>query len=103
MSVVKTRRKSDIDPILAVVVVALLLIGTIVIYSASAMWAESRFSGDAFFFKRQLVWLTLSLLTIYLVSRFDYHRYQRLAWLLLLPTIGLLVLVLFTQPMARID
>ena len=98
MGIVRERRKQDIDTPLAAIVALLLLIGTIVIYSASAMWAETRFSGDAFFFKRQLLWLILSVAVIFLMSKVDYHKYQQLAWLLLLLSILLLVAVLFTRP-----
>lgn len=98
MGVVRTRKNRDIDRPMVATVALLLLTGTVMVYSASAMLAASRFSGDAFFLKRQLIWLMISILVTYLLSKFDYHRFQRLAWLVLLPAIFLLVLVLFTTP-----
>jgi cell division protein FtsW len=76
----------------------MLLIGTIMVYSASAMLAASKFSGDAFFLKRQLLWLAISALTVFVLSRFDYHNLQRLAWFLLAVSLILLTVVLFTEP-----
>jgi cell division protein FtsW len=94
------QKKQDVDALLAGVVAVLLLGGAIVIYSASAMLADAKFSGNAFFFWRQLLWLVISVCVTYLFSRFDYHRWERLAWPLMLISLGLLVLVLFSQPIS---
>lgn len=81
-------------------VALLLLIGAVMVYSASAMLAASKFSGDAFFLKRQLLWLSMGVIVCFLLSKIDYHRYQQLSWVLLIPSLGLLVLVLMTEPIS---
>jgi len=91
------KRKKDFDKVLLAAVGFLILVGIIMIYSASAMRAIIDASDDAFFFKRQIVWLTIGLLAIYLISHIDYHRYQKYAWSIILLSLGLLVVVLFME------
>lgn len=85
------------DRAIVVVVGLMLLMGTVMVYSASAMLAESRYSGDAFFFKRQLIWLAISAIVLYLTSRFEYRKLAPLAWPLMGLALILLIVVLFTR------
>jgi cell division protein FtsW len=89
------RPSQSMDRTIIVVVGLLLLVGTVMVYSASAMLAETRYDGDAFFFKRQLLWLAISAVACYLVSRFHYQKFVHLAWPLMIVSLGLLVYVLF--------
>jgi cell division protein FtsW len=89
------RSSQSMDRTIIVVVGLLLLVGTVMVYSASALLAETRYNGDAFFFKRQLLWLVISAVTCYLASRFDYQKLVPLAWPLMILSLGLLVYVLF--------
>jgi cell division protein FtsW len=89
------RPSQSMDRTIIVVVGLLLLVGTVMVYSASAMLAETRYDGDAFFFKRQLLWLAISAVACYLVSRFHYQKFVNLAWPLMIVSLGLLVYVLF--------
>ncbi len=90
-------RIRQMDKTLMVAVGALLLLGTVMVYSASAVFAESRFGSDIFFFKRQLIWLGLGLIAMIITSRIDYHQYQRIAWPLIVVSLVSLVAVLFTS------
>jgi cell division protein FtsW len=83
------------DMWLLVAVLGLLCLGTIEIFSASAVYAlKSR--GDAtFFLDRQLVWATLGLGALWLGSVADYRWLRRWTYPLLLLSIGSLVAVLF--------
>jgi cell division protein FtsW len=98
MGIVRARKSKEADRTMIISVALMLLIGTVMVYSASAMLAESRFSGDAFFLKRQLIWVAAGVLVTYLLSRFDYHHFEHFSWAVLIPALGLLAAVLMTTP-----
>ncbi len=89
------RSSQSMDRTIIVVVGLLLLVGTVMVYSASAMLAETRYNGDTFFFKRQLLWLVISVVACYLATRLDYQKLVPLAWPLMIVSLGLLIFVLF--------
>jgi len=75
-------------------VVALLGIGVVMVYSASAIVAFEQYGDSAFFFKRQLIWTGLGLAALLILQRIHYERLRRLTPLLLVVSILALVLVL---------
>ena len=88
------RSVGDLDLLLFVVVGALAIYGTIMVFSAGYAYAEFRYEDGFYFVKRQSVWLILGILAMLTVSRVDMSflkRYTSLAYLL---TLGLLVLTL---------
>lgn len=72
----------------------LLLIGTLEIYSASAPGAIKHHDDGMFFLKRQLVWLALGGLAMWVATRIDVRMLKRFAYPLLLTSLALLVGVL---------
>jgi cell division protein FtsW len=74
------RRKSPADYTLLAVILVLVLIGLVMVFSASAMVAEKRFGGPWFFFKRQLLWAALGLGAMGFFSRLDYNRLKEWVW-----------------------
>ncbi len=78
-----------------VVVVALLsLLGSVMILSASSVWAVEE-AGSAFaVFIRQCMWLVISSAALLIGARLDYHRWARFVPLLVLGALGLLFAVL---------
>lgn len=98
MGIGRLKRIQDVDIWLPAIVGVLLLGGVIMVYSASAMLADAKYSGDTFFFLRQIVWVTISVGAILLISRIDYRRLEGLVWPLLFVALALLVAVLFTSP-----
>jgi len=93
----RLKRTNDADIWLPAIVGVLLFGGVIMVYSASAMWADTNFSGDSFFFLRQIVWVIVSIVMMFLISRIDYRRLEKWVWVFLIGTFGLLALVLFTR------
>ncbi len=89
------RHLKSVDRTFIIIVGLLLLVGTVMVYSASAMLADTRYNGDAFFFKRQLLWLAISAIALYFASRFDYQKLIPLVWPLVVVSLILLVVVLF--------
>lgn len=82
------------DYTLLMVVLALLVIGLIVIYSATFRLAAEAFGDPGRWFRLQLTWAGLGLLAMYITSRIPYVLWRRLAVPGLLGTVALLVLVL---------
>ncbi|MCP9454686.1 MAG: putative lipid II flippase FtsW [Nitrospira sp.] len=82
------------DHVLLMVTMVLALIGLVMVFSASAVMAGSRFHDPGYFLKRQVVWLMVGLLLMQGMSRIDYVWWKRLAIPFLGVTVLLLVLVL---------
>jgi cell division protein FtsW len=76
------------------VAVALLSLGIVMVYSASAIVAADRFHDPYFFLKRQLVWACLGGVALWGAMRIDYRRLEALVVPVLLAALVLLVLVL---------
>jgi cell division protein FtsW len=94
-------RKLTPDMWLLAVVVALLSIGVVMVYSASAIVAADRFHDPYFFLKKQLFWALLGSGALLLALRVDYRKLEPIGWPLLIAAGVLLVLVLvppFAQP-----
>jgi len=76
-------------------VVALIVFGLIMLYSASFDFSFNEYGSSSYMFLRQIKWLGLGILCAFLLSVFDYHKWRRLAVFAMLATIGLLITVLF--------
>ena len=87
-------RKLSPDVWLFGVVLALVLLGVVMVYSASAIIAADRFGDPFFFLKKQLFWALLGGGLLWAALRLDYRRLERLVVPLLVVSIALLVLVL---------
>ena len=72
----------------------LLLIGLIIVFSASGVMAGTRYGDSMFFLKRQAVWIVLGLLALHWVSRQDYGIWKSIMPFMLGLTVLTLVLVL---------
>ena len=76
------------------VVMALVFLGVVMVYSASAIIAADRFGDPFFFLKKQLFWALLGGGLLWGALRLDYRGLQRLVIPLLVLSFALLVLVL---------
>ena len=83
-----------IDLPLVLTVVALVVFGLIMLYSASFDFSFNEYGSSSYMFNRQLRWLGLGILCAALLSRLDYHHWRRLVVFAMLGTISLLVAVL---------
>jgi cell division protein FtsW len=82
------------DYLLLASTIALLVLGTLMVYSASFVVAHNEFNDDAYFLTRQLVWIGAGLVGMLVAARVDYRRWRSLSLLIMFLCIGLLVLVL---------
>ena len=81
------------DPLLLGAVLLLAMLGVVMVYSASAVYAGARLGDGLWFFKRQLAGAGLGILALLAAMRIGYRRLEKLATPLLLLAIVLLVLV----------
>jgi len=85
-------QKTQMDMILLVAVILLLLVGLLMVYSASNAISREYHGGSYRFLKMQALWCCLGLIIMVCATFFKFRNYQRLAWLLLGIAGGLLVL-----------
>lgn len=86
-----SNKKPDI--VLLATIGIILLLGLIMLSSASVAVALARFGDNNFFIKRQLVAFALGLGFAFLCYRLDYRTWQKLSWPFLAISLFLLVLV----------
>ncbi len=87
-------RTTSYDLVLVAVVLALVLLGIAMVYSASGMRALDALDESRYFLAWQSLWATLGLVGMFAAARVDYHRYRALALPLLALSVALLAAVL---------
>lgn len=87
-------RKKSPDFLLFISVILLLIIGIIMVYSASQVTALERLDDSYYFLKKQLMWALLGIICMVLVMGVDYWNYQKFAVPILIMAFVLLVMVL---------
>ena len=93
------KRVRSVDIPLVLTVVALVVFGLIMLYSASFDFSFNQFGSSTYMFSRQVKWLGVGILLAAGLSRFDYHHWRRVIVVAMLVTIGLLITVLFINEM----
>ncbi len=81
------------DMPLLLTVIALLVFGLIMLYSASYDFSFKEYGSSTYMFVRQVRWLVLAVVLAFTLSLFDYHNWRRIIVVAMLMTIGLLVTV----------
>ena len=89
------KRARGVDIPLMLTVVALIVFGLIMLYSASFDFSFNEFGSPTYMFSRQVKWLGVGLLFAFGLSKFDYHHWRSVIVFAMLGTIGLLITVLF--------
>jgi cell division protein FtsW len=87
------KRARGFDMPLLLVVIALVVFGLIMLYSASYDFSFNQYGSATYMFVRQLRWLILGAILASLHSLFDYHNWRKVVVPVMLVTIGLLVIV----------
>jgi cell division protein FtsW len=80
-----------LDVLLLAVVLALLGLGTVMVFSSSAVFAAKKYKDGAFFLMRHSSYAGVGLLALYIGWRLDYRLYERFVYPLLLGTVVMLV------------
>lgn len=81
------------DMPLLLTVIALLVFGLIMLYSASYDFSFNEYGSSTYMFVRQVRWLALAIVLAFTLSLFDYHNWRRIIVVAMLLTIALLVTV----------
>ena len=93
------KRGAHADFTLFLVSMLLLCGGLVMIYSASAIWADQNLRGDTFYFvKRQLVWAAIGFCAMAFFSRLNYNRLKEWTWPIMVLTAMALTAALFGPP-----
>lgn len=87
-------KKNGLDLWLVAITGALVIIGLLAIYDASPVAALRDFGDKLYYFRNQLVWITISTLALAFFSFFDYKKLLKLAPVIMLTTLFLLLAVL---------
>ncbi|MBL5767864.1 stage V sporulation protein E [Heyndrickxia sporothermodurans] len=87
-------KKSNPDFMLIIVTLTLLTVGLIMVYSASAIWANFKFDDSFFFAKRQLLFAGVGVIAMFFIMNVDYWTWRSWAKVILIGCFLLLVLVL---------
>lgn len=85
------RVKSGVDSTFLIIVLALLCFGTVMVFSASYSFAESRFHNSTFFVKRQTIYALAGVAALIFFSFFDYRLLRNWA----LPIFGVSYILMF--------
>jgi len=91
-------RRLESDRILFGASVVLVVIGVLMVFSASAVMAEVKFQWSYYFLVRQMIWAAVGLVAMVAAMHLDYHHLRRpqVVFPLLGLQFALLVVVLFT-------
>src|SRR5919197_210615 len=87
------KRARGVDIPLVLTVVALIVFGLIMLYSASFDFSFNQFGSATYMFVRQVRWLLIGAIVASALSLFDYHNWRKVVVMVMLVTIGLLVVV----------
>lgn len=87
-------KKKPVDFILLSTIIVIILVGTLMVYSASSIWANYKFDDPFFFFKRQLLFAFVGIIAMIIVSNTPYFIWEKYARFLLVICFLLLLLVL---------
>ncbi len=93
---VKRRRPNSLvgDVPLAAAVASLILLGLLIVYSASWNYSIRKFDSSSYLIKWQLVWVSTGLLLSAILNRIPYQLYRRLAVPIMVGTLASLLIVL---------
>lgn len=79
-----------LDLPLIVVIIAILIFGLVMMFSASWDYSLLQYGSPWYMFKRQLMWLGVGLLAAIVLSVMDYHHWRKL----IVPAMGLTIVLL---------
>ncbi|MEB1809993.1 MAG: stage V sporulation protein E [Bacillaceae bacterium] len=88
------KTKTAPDFLLMIATIALLTIGVIMVYSASAVWAQYKFDDSFFFAKRQIFFAGAGVAAMFFVMNVDYWTWRKWSKVLLIICFILLIIVL---------
>ncbi|MCU9612197.1 stage V sporulation protein E [Caldibacillus lycopersici] len=87
-------KKSAPDFVLVMIILSLLSLGLIMVYSASAIWADYHFEDSFYFAKRQLLFAVVGVIAMFFIMNIDYWTWRTWSKVILIICFVLLIAVL---------
>lgn len=87
-----------IDPLIVGITLALSLGGLVMVFSASGVMAENKFTNSTYYLQRQIVWMVLGFGLLLVGSLIDYGQWKRWVPLIVVGCVAGLLLVLGIGP-----
>ena len=91
---INDRKKYRIDFTFTITVLLIAVWGTVMVFSAGSAYAAARYDDSLYFAKRQLAWLFIGVIIMFISSKIELSLLEKYSIHLYLATIALLVLVL---------
>lgn len=88
------KSKDSPDLLIVIITFALLTIGLVMVYSASAIWAEYKFDDAFYFVKRQLIFAGLGIIAMFFIMNIDYWIWKKYSKPIIIGCFIMLILVL---------
>lgn len=88
------RIKTGVDRPLLILILILIAIGSIMVFSASYVYAKSKTGDSMYFIKRQILFAALGIFGMLIVMRVPYTTYKKYAWIIFGVSALLLISVL---------
>ena len=85
------------DSLLGITVAVLVLVGIVMVFSSSAVYAMEKFNDSYYFLKRQAVWCLLGTGALFVTKNLDYHKLHQHTYLIMVTTFLLLLAVMFPE------
>ncbi len=95
------RRRPAPDVVMFVIMAAMLALGVLMVYSATRVRLETIGEDPTGAMQKQLIFAAGALVAFVVTSLINYHEYRNLLPFIYVGTLGLLVYVLFTEPIAN--
>ena len=80
---------------MGITVAVLVLVGIVMVFSSSAVYALEKYNDSYYFLKRQAVWCLLGTGVLLVVKNLDYHKLHQYTYPIMLATFLLLLAVMF--------
>lgn len=89
----KNFKFNQVNYTLLLITIMLAIFGVIMVYSASCYTAQIQYNNDKFFMIKQICGVAIGLVLLIFMSFVDYHKLEKIKWVILVVSIVLLVLV----------
>jgi cell division protein FtsW len=85
------------DSLMGITVAVLVLVGIVMVFSSSAVYALEKYNDSYYFLKRQAVWCLLGTGALLVAKNLDYHKLHQHTYFIMLATFLLLLAVMFPE------
>ena len=87
---------------MGITVAVLVLVGIVMVFSSSAVYALEKYNDSYYFLKRQAVWCLLGTGALFVTKNLDYHKLHQHTYLIMVTTFLLLLAVIFRKSAKRL-